>query len=284
MVAIGSPGQPAADLDDLAGRNLGSTGSPASKSKTDRLRGHPLPGGLPGNDPRPRRPHQLRRESGQRRLQPAAGAGQRQRRTRCSAASATSRASTCANAASNRSITPVDQLGVPTYDELVLVANRETLEAEPEKFRLFLAALERGTDAAVAQPTPRPQAILAANHDAGTETDQSRGGSDAAAARRPRRGPALRLHGPRRLGRVRRLDARQRTDRLAAERRRSCSATTTCRARFPSSPSAPSASRRLISLSGIAAWKRVALGVVAAEAAQLGQLDLVLDALGDHLE
>jgi putative hydroxymethylpyrimidine transport system substrate-binding protein len=60
-------------------------------------------------------------------------------------------------------ITPVDQLGVPTYDELVLVASPETLEAEPEKFRLFLAALERGTDAAVAQPNAATEAILTAN-------------------------------------------------------------------------------------------------------------------------
>lgn len=60
-------------------------------------------------------------------------------------------------------VTPVDQLGVPTYDELVLVAKRETVEAEPEKFRLFLAALERGTNAAVAQPNAATQAILAAN-------------------------------------------------------------------------------------------------------------------------
>ncbi len=60
-------------------------------------------------------------------------------------------------------ITPVDRLGVPTYDELVLVANREDLEADPEKYRLFLAALERGTDAAVAQPAAATEAILAAN-------------------------------------------------------------------------------------------------------------------------
>ena len=44
---------------------------------------------------------------------------------RCSAATATSRASTCANAAKHPVVTPVDQLGVPTYDELVLVANRK---------------------------------------------------------------------------------------------------------------------------------------------------------------
>ena len=55
-------------------------------------------------------------------------------------------------------VTPVDQLGVPTYDELVLVANRKKLEEDPEKFRLFIAALERGTDAAVEQPNSATQA------------------------------------------------------------------------------------------------------------------------------
>jgi len=62
-------------------------------------------------------------------------------------------------------VTPVDKLGVPTYDELVLVANREALEADPEKYRLFIAALERGTDAAIAQPGVAASAILEANHD-----------------------------------------------------------------------------------------------------------------------
>jgi putative hydroxymethylpyrimidine transport system substrate-binding protein len=60
-------------------------------------------------------------------------------------------------------ITPVDKLGVPTYDELVLVANREKLEAEPEKFRLFIAALARGTVAASERPNEATQAILEAN-------------------------------------------------------------------------------------------------------------------------
>jgi putative hydroxymethylpyrimidine transport system substrate-binding protein len=62
-------------------------------------------------------------------------------------------------------ITPVDQLGVPTYDELVLVARRASLEEDPEKFRLFLAALERGTEAAVAQPGAAAKAITEANPD-----------------------------------------------------------------------------------------------------------------------
>lgn len=62
-------------------------------------------------------------------------------------------------------ITPVDQLGVPTYDELVLVASRKSLEEDPERYRLFIAALERGTDAAAGQPNAATKAILEANPD-----------------------------------------------------------------------------------------------------------------------
>jgi putative hydroxymethylpyrimidine transport system substrate-binding protein len=62
-------------------------------------------------------------------------------------------------------VTPVDQLGVPTYDELVFVANREKLEEEPDKFRLFLAALQRGTDAAAENPGAATSAITEANPD-----------------------------------------------------------------------------------------------------------------------
>lgn len=62
-------------------------------------------------------------------------------------------------------VTPVDKLGVPTYDELVLVANREKLEEDPDKLRLFLAALARGTAAAVEQPGAATKAITEANPD-----------------------------------------------------------------------------------------------------------------------
>jgi putative hydroxymethylpyrimidine transport system substrate-binding protein len=62
-------------------------------------------------------------------------------------------------------VTPVDKLGVPTYDELVLVARRQSLEEDPEEFRLFLAALERGTAAAVAAPGAATDAVTAANKD-----------------------------------------------------------------------------------------------------------------------
>jgi len=60
-------------------------------------------------------------------------------------------------------ITPVDQLGVPTYDELVIVARRSTLEEEGERIRLFINSLRRGTEAAAANPKAATEAVLAAN-------------------------------------------------------------------------------------------------------------------------
>ena len=60
-------------------------------------------------------------------------------------------------------IIPVDQLGVPTYDELVLVARRSTLDEKGERIRLFMNALRRGAEAAVANPKAASEAVLAAN-------------------------------------------------------------------------------------------------------------------------
>ena len=62
-------------------------------------------------------------------------------------------------------VTPVDELGVPTYDELVLVAKRDRLEEDPEAIRLFLAALARGTAAAKENPNAAAKALLEANRD-----------------------------------------------------------------------------------------------------------------------
>ena len=59
-------------------------------------------------------------------------------------------------------VLPVDELGIPTYDELVLVANADTLEEDPEAVRLFIDALARGTRDAVEDPEAATEAILAA--------------------------------------------------------------------------------------------------------------------------
>jgi putative hydroxymethylpyrimidine transport system substrate-binding protein len=60
-------------------------------------------------------------------------------------------------------VLPVDKLGVPSYDELVLVARRSSLEEDPQAVRLFLAALARGTAAAKKSPGATTKALLEAN-------------------------------------------------------------------------------------------------------------------------
>ena len=62
----------------------------------------------------------------------------------------------------NPRVVPVDELGIPTYDELVLVANSDTVEEDPEAIRLFLAALERGTLDAAEDPDAATDAVLEA--------------------------------------------------------------------------------------------------------------------------
>jgi putative hydroxymethylpyrimidine transport system substrate-binding protein len=58
-------------------------------------------------------------------------------------------------------IVPVDELGIPTYDELVIVAGEELVDEDPETIRLFLSALEQGTRDAVADPKAATDTILA---------------------------------------------------------------------------------------------------------------------------
>lgn len=60
-------------------------------------------------------------------------------------------------------INPVDQLGVPTYSEMVLVAKGSQIEDDPDPIRLFITALARGTRFAVSHPNQATNAVLAAN-------------------------------------------------------------------------------------------------------------------------
>jgi putative hydroxymethylpyrimidine transport system substrate-binding protein len=59
-------------------------------------------------------------------------------------------------------VIPVNKLGIPTYNELVLVANSDSLDDESDNIRLFLEALERGTKAAAADPAGATKDILQA--------------------------------------------------------------------------------------------------------------------------
>jgi putative hydroxymethylpyrimidine transport system substrate-binding protein len=59
-------------------------------------------------------------------------------------------------------VVPVNRLGVPAYDELVLVANTSQIEDDPEPLQLFLQALEHGTRDAAAHPQQATDAVLSA--------------------------------------------------------------------------------------------------------------------------
>jgi putative hydroxymethylpyrimidine transport system substrate-binding protein len=74
-------------------------------------------------------------------------------------------------------IVPVDQLGVPTYDELVLVARRQTVEENPEAIRGFISALAQGTDYAIGHPQEAANAVLEAGK--GLDPEQTRAEVDA---------------------------------------------------------------------------------------------------------
>jgi putative hydroxymethylpyrimidine transport system substrate-binding protein len=62
-------------------------------------------------------------------------------------------------------IAPVDELGIPTYDELVLVAGEDLVEDDPEEIRLFIDALQRGTRDAARNPEAATRTLLDAAPD-----------------------------------------------------------------------------------------------------------------------
>ncbi len=74
-------------------------------------------------------------------------------------------------------IVPVDRLGVPTYDELVLVARRTTVEDHPDAIRSFISALAQGTSYAIAHPQEAANAVLVAGK--GLDPMQTRAEVDA---------------------------------------------------------------------------------------------------------
>ncbi|HZU40359.1 MAG TPA: ABC transporter substrate-binding protein, partial [Solirubrobacteraceae bacterium] len=60
-------------------------------------------------------------------------------------------------------VIPVDRVGVPTYDELVLVAKQTTILRRPDVLRRFVQALGRGYESARRDPAGAVANLLAAN-------------------------------------------------------------------------------------------------------------------------
>jgi putative hydroxymethylpyrimidine transport system substrate-binding protein len=64
-------------------------------------------------------------------------------------------------------IAPVDTIGIPTYDELVLAARYDTVQEEGDLLRRFIQALQRGTQAVRDNPETGVDALLKAAPDLG---------------------------------------------------------------------------------------------------------------------
>jgi putative hydroxymethylpyrimidine transport system substrate-binding protein len=71
-------------------------------------------------------------------------------------------------------ITRVESLGVPSYDELVLIAHRNRLSKDPQSIRDFMSALARGTAAAREEdPKAVTEAILAVSEKSNRKATQA---------------------------------------------------------------------------------------------------------------
>jgi len=62
-------------------------------------------------------------------------------------------------------IIPVDKAGVPTYDELVFVANEDALDRDKDKIRAFIGAVSRGAQALREDPNKEIRGLLDVNRD-----------------------------------------------------------------------------------------------------------------------
>jgi putative hydroxymethylpyrimidine transport system substrate-binding protein len=62
-------------------------------------------------------------------------------------------------------VIPVDQAGIPTYDELVLVARQQDLATKGDRIRRFMRALAQGYEAARRDPARAVNALVRANRD-----------------------------------------------------------------------------------------------------------------------
>jgi putative hydroxymethylpyrimidine transport system substrate-binding protein len=67
----------------------------------------------------------------------------------------------------------VEQAGVPTYNELVLVANADALERDGDKIRAFIGALSRGVRDLRADPERGIEGLLEANPDLDPELQRA---------------------------------------------------------------------------------------------------------------
>jgi len=98
-------------------------------------------------------------------------------------------------------ITPVQRSGIPSYDELVVIARRGRLARDPRPIRAFIAAVARGTAAAREDPEAAAKAIEAARKELENIGRRERPAEAEVEATLPLLSPASPVD-PRRVGRL----------------------------------------------------------------------------------
>ena len=117
----------------------------------------------------------------------------------------------------NPTVIPVDRLGIPTYNELVLVANSDRLDDDSRDIRLFIAALERGTKAAAADPKAATENLLEAGKGLDSKAPHGRSGATDDPPAPAGEGHGVRLHAPEGVAALRGVLRRRRPDRGPAD-------------------------------------------------------------------
>ena len=105
-------------------------------------------------------------------------------------------------------IIKVNEAGVPTYDELVLVANQDALERDGKRIRAFVGAVARGTKALERDPDKGIDGLLKANPDLDPKLQRA-SVKVTLPLFLPAEGKPFGYQDPRGVARVRRLDDRQ---------------------------------------------------------------------------
>ena len=113
----------------------------------------------------------------------------------------------------------MDELGVPAYDELVFVARKEDLDEDgASRIRRFLQATARGHRPLEKDPAAGVDALMKASNGLDRGLQEAVVKATLPVFFPAGRGPAVRLAGPRAVGRLRALDAGERAAQAAAER------------------------------------------------------------------
>ena len=97
-------------------------------------------------------------------------------------------------------VIPVDQAGVPTYDELVLVVREDEARTDGQDLRAFLQALTRGEHEVRANPAAAAALVVKANPSLEPKLQLESIKQTLPAAQPAKREQALRLAGTRRRG------------------------------------------------------------------------------------